>query len=420
MSRLDLVIFGATGFTGKKAVEEVARGGKHYDNLVWGVAGRMKEKLENLIADVSKSTGRDLSNVKMIVADTGNYKSLKEMCVQTKVLVNCCGPYRVYGELVVKAAVEAKTHYVDVSGEPLFMETMQLEYDAKAREAGVCVVSACGFDSIPNDMGVVFLQQNWEGTLNSVESYMSVDVSPEVKKEASKTGLLNHGTWDSLVYGFSDELKLASLRKQLFPEKNKKLEPVLKLRGLLHKRDNQWYIPFPGADKFVVYRTQHRSYCDGERPVQFEVYFRVTTLINALLLAFFTALIFIMSMMKFTRKILLDNPRFFSLGMMTKEGPSDRVMKGSYFRVDLIGKGWEKGVDITTMPPNKTMVARVSGRNPGYGATVVGLLHCALTILSEQNKMPKGGVLTTGAAFRNTSLIKRLNEDNFKFEIVNN
>ncbi|XP_026759515.2 lipid droplet localized protein-like [Galleria mellonella] len=418
MSRLDLVIFGATGFTGKKVVEQVARGGKYYDNLSWGVAGRSQQKLENVLADVSKLTGKDLSHVRVIVADTGDHKSLREMCSQAKVLVNCCGPYRLYGEPVVRAAIEAKTHYVDISGEPLFMETMQLVYDAQAREAGVYVVSACGFDSIPNDMGVVFLQQNWEGTLNSVESYMSSYVSPEVREEANKTGILNYGTWDSLVYGLSDQLKLGSVRKQLFPEKKLKFEPKLKLRAPFHKRGNEWYAPFLGADKFVVYRTQHRAYFDGERPVQFEVYFKMTNLLLALLFTLAAGFLFVMAMFKFTRNLLLDHPRFFSAGMLTKQGPSERVMNNCHFRVELIGKGWGKGVDSKSTPPNKTMVARVSGVNPGYGATVVGVLHSALTILREQHKMPKGGVLTTGAAFRNTSLIQQLHENDFKFEII--
>ncbi|XP_059045711.1 saccharopine dehydrogenase-like oxidoreductase, partial [Achroia grisella] len=217
---------------------------------------------------------------------------------------------------------------------------------------------------------------------------------------------------------FSDQLKLLSLRKQLFPEKMLKFEPELQLRGPLHKHNKDWYVPFLGADKFVVYRTQHRSYFDGERPVQFEVYYKTRSLLNTLLFAIAAAFLFVMSMVSITRNLVINYPSFFSAGMFTKEGPSEDVINNCHFRVELVGKGWEKGVDTKRTPMNKTMVARISGVNPGYGATVLGVLHSALTILWEQHKMPKGGVLTTGAAFSNTTLIEQLHKNGFKFEIV--
>ncbi|GBP52605.1 Lipid droplet localized protein [Eumeta japonica] len=163
MSRLDVVIFGATGFTGKHALMETIRISKSIP-LTWGIAGRSQRKLQSLIEDVSKKMDENLLSARIIVADVNNQQSLKEMTAQAKVIANCCGPFRLYGEQVVKACIETKTHYVDVSGEPQFMETMQLVYDAAARDAGVYVVSACGFDSVPNDMGVVFLQQNFGGS----------------------------------------------------------------------------------------------------------------------------------------------------------------------------------------------------------------------------------------------------------------
>ncbi|XP_073953096.1 lipid droplet localized protein-like [Choristoneura fumiferana] len=117
MSRLDVVIFGATGFTGAKTVEEMVRIAKKYPGLAWGVAGRSQSKLEELMASLGKKTGEDLSGIKMIVADVTDEQSIKDMCLQARVVANCAGPYRMYGEPVVKAAVEAKTHVVDVSGE---------------------------------------------------------------------------------------------------------------------------------------------------------------------------------------------------------------------------------------------------------------------------------------------------------------
>ncbi|XP_060802021.1 saccharopine dehydrogenase-like oxidoreductase isoform X1 [Amyelois transitella] len=421
MSRLDLVIFGATGFTGKKAVEHLAKGGKQYEGVTWGVAGRSQSKLESIMAEISKIADKDLSAVKIIVADISDEKSLKDMCSQGKVLVNCCGPYRLYGEPVVRAAIEAKTHYVDVSGEPQFIETVQLKYSAQARDAGVYIINACGFDSIPNDMGVIFLQQALAGgTLNSVESYMSTYVPPEYQAEARKSGLINYGTWESLVHSLSHYSELSSLRKQLYPERLPTFKPKLERRPVLHKRDNAWCVPFLGADGSIVYRTQRTLHeAHGDRPVQFKVYVQLSNLFYTTLMILAGIVIFLMSKTKFTRQLLLEHPRLFSGGFVTRQGPKEEVMNNSYFRFDMIGAGWEKGRDVEKTPPNKEIVARVSGVNPGYGATVVALLYSALTVLREQDKMPQHGVLTTGVAFRNTNLIKNLNETKeLKFEIL--
>ncbi|KAM3959969.1 saccharopine dehydrogenase-like oxidoreductase [Aphomia sociella] len=419
MSRLDLVIFGATGFTGKKAVEELARGGKHYDTLTWGIAGRSQQKLEAVMADIIKTTGRVLSQVKLIVADTGDYKSLKKMCAQTKVLVNCCGPYQQYGEPVVKAAIEAKTHYVDITAEIEFMETMQLEYDELAREAGVYVVSACGFGSIPNDMGVVFLEKNLNGTLNSVESYLSVHVPLKYWTEALKNGVINYGTWDSLVKSFSIMNELPAIREKLYSEKMPTYKPELKPRGALHCWRGRICLPYPGPDSAVVYRSQRAQLLAGKRPVQFKAYFKDTNPLITILFGIAGVILYLMLKIRFTKQLLLDHPRFFTIGLITKQGPSEKMMNNTFFKFELVGKGWEKGADIESTPPNKTIMAKVSGVNPGYGSTVVSLLHSALTVLRQQDKMPRnGGVMTPAMAFRDTDLIQRLTENNFKFEII--
>lgn len=147
--RLDVVIFGASGYTGKYTIYESVNVLK---GLKWGVAGRNKEKLESVLGEMGKKADRDLSKIPIIIADVGDEKSLVKMAEQAKVVVNCCGPYRHFGEQVVKACIEAGAHHVDVSGEPQYMETMQLKYNEQAREKGVYIVSACGFDSIPADV----------------------------------------------------------------------------------------------------------------------------------------------------------------------------------------------------------------------------------------------------------------------------
>ncbi|PZC87040.1 hypothetical protein B5X24_HaOG201276 [Helicoverpa armigera] len=419
MSRLDLVIFGATGFTGKQAVIHMVKFAKKYDLGSWGVAGRSESKLANLMTEVSKKTGEDVSNVKIIIADVDDEKSLKDMCSQTKMVVNCCGPYRLYGEPVVKAAVENKANYVDVSGEPQFMELMQLRYDEQARAAGVFIVSACGWDSIPADMGVIFLKQNFAGTLNSVESYLKTYMPPEVEAEARERGVINYGTWESLVYGIAHHDELPALRKKLYPDPLPPLKPKL-LRQKLQKKGSKWYLPFLGADESVVYRTQRYLYHkEQQRPIQFRAYFKSGGLMQSILTIFGGILLYIMTQFSFTRNILLKYPKACSFGMITREGPTDNVMNNTHFTFELVGKGWENGADVENTKPNKTVVAKVTGTNPGYGATVVALLMSALTILKEKENLPAaGGVATPGAVFKNTNLIKKLIENNLNYEIV--
>nr|XP_021188743.2 saccharopine dehydrogenase-like oxidoreductase [Helicoverpa armigera] len=417
--RIDLVIFGATGLTGKHAVIQMAKLAKKYDIGSWGVAGRSRDKLENLKAEVAKRTGEDLSHVKVIVADIGDVASLNAMCAQTKLVVNCCGPYRMYGEPVVKAAVESKCHYIDVSGEPQFMELMQIRYDERAREAGVFVISACGWDSVPADMGVIFLKQNFKGTLNSVESYLSGYLPPDIAEESKERGVIGFGTWESVIYGMADHSQLAQLKKALFPEPLPQMKPEMKLKNL-QKKDGSWYLPFPGADESVVYRTQRFLYQNKqERPVQFQAYFKGGSLGRSLLTICSGVVIFMMAKAEWTRKYLLNHPKYWSSGYVTKQGPTENVMNNTHFTFELVGKGWEEGANVDTMPPTKTVVAKVTGTNPAYGSAVAALLMSAVTLLKERHNMPEiGGVMTPGSAFNNTNLVTRLNETQLKYEIV--
>lgn len=133
----------------------------------------------------------------------------------------------------------------------------------------------------------------------------------------------------------------------------------------------------------------------------------------------------IMTSFSFGRYLLLNYPGICSFGYVSKDGITEERMNSSKFNMTFYAKGWgEKLTEPTdkySTPPTKTMKAIVSGTNPGYGTTCVGVLLCAATILKESAKMPgKGGVLTPGAAFYDTNLINNLNshKDGYKFAIV--
>lgn len=243
-NRFDVVIFGATGYTGKYAIRAAASLLK--DNR-WAIAGRNKQKLEESLKEAGDKISQDLSEIPIIIADIKDEKSLVEMTKQAKVIANCCGPYRFLGEAVVKACVETGTSHVDVSGEPQFMETMQLNYHEAAREKGVYVVSACGFDSIPSEMGIAFLKEKFEGTVNSVEVYFHGYAEKGFKPATSAR--LHYGTYESAVYGLAHANELGEIRQKMFPKRMPRFQPELKERSIMHKQEvvgNRWSLPFPG------------------------------------------------------------------------------------------------------------------------------------------------------------------------------
>lgn len=118
MVRVDLMIFGATGFTGKYVVQEVINVAKKKGPLTWGIAGRNREKLQQVLSEAAESNKLDLKDIPVVIADASNPAALKAMAAQSKVVLNCCGPFRFYGEAVVKACVENGASHVDISGEP--------------------------------------------------------------------------------------------------------------------------------------------------------------------------------------------------------------------------------------------------------------------------------------------------------------
>lgn len=423
--KLDVIIFGASGFTGKYCVFEAC---SVLENLKWGIAGRNQEKLEAVLKEMGKKADKDLSKIPIIIANINDEKSLADMASKAKIIVNCCGPYRFFGEQVVKACVEAGTHHVDVSGEPQYMESMQLKYNDLAKEKGVYVVSACGFDSIPSDLGVIFLEKNFEGVINSVETYLESYTTGGSYGGAS----IHYGTWESAVYGLAHAGELREIRSKLYNKPLPKFQPKLKARSVIHTSDviNAVCLPFPGSDKSVIQRSQRFLFeTEKKRPIQVQTYVGFRSMFAALIVAFVGIVFGIMTKFALGRKLLLNYPQIFSFGFISHEGPSEEKSNATRFKITIKGNGWPKTdklaepTDQFTDPPSKNLIAKVTGPNPGYGATCVALLVAATTILKDSDKMPgSGGVLPPGAAFAKTNMIAELEkyDHGIKFEIVAN
>ncbi|KAM6207402.1 saccharopine dehydrogenase-like oxidoreductase [Sarcoramphus papa] len=209
----ELVVFGASGFTGQFVVEEVARaagGGELRGALRWAVAGRRREKLQAVLERAAERLGKAAlgAEVGVLLCDVGDAASLAAAARQTRLVLNCVGPSRFFGEPVVEACVENGASCIDVSGEPRFLEGMYLQYDGTAAEKGVYVIGSCGFDSIPADLGVLYTRDKLKGTLTAVESFLTVQSGPE-------GSCVHDGTWKSAVYGLADQDNLRKLRKRI-------------------------------------------------------------------------------------------------------------------------------------------------------------------------------------------------------------
>ncbi len=147
----DIVVFGATGYSGKLIAEYLA---DHYGkNIRLAIAGRNKEKLQSLRNEIAS-----LQSVPMIVANSDDYESIKVMVERTKLVVSCTGPFLLYGSNVVKACAETGTDYVDVTGEVFWYGEMLAAHGESAKKSGARIIPCCGFDSVPSDLGVWLLQ----------------------------------------------------------------------------------------------------------------------------------------------------------------------------------------------------------------------------------------------------------------------
>ncbi|EOY03568.1 Mitochondrial saccharopine dehydrogenase isoform 1 [Theobroma cacao] len=203
----DIIILGASGFTGKYVVKEALKflntPASPLKNLA--IAGRSHEKLVRTLQWAAHPNPLPPS-VSIITADTTDRPSLLSLCRQTKVLLNCVGPFRIHGEPVVAACASSGCDYLDISGEPEFMERMEAKYHEKAVETGSLVVSACGFDSIPAEMGFMFNSRQWVAPAvpNHVDAYVSL--------ESDKRIVGNFGTYESAVLGVANMDKLQEFR----------------------------------------------------------------------------------------------------------------------------------------------------------------------------------------------------------------
>lgn len=382
----DVVLFGATGFTGRLTAEYLAAHAP--SGCRWAIAGRSRERLlavrERLVA--INPTREDLE---LLVADVGDRASLVGVAARARVVVTTVGPYLRYGEPLVAACAEAGTDYLDLSGEPEFVDRMYLAYHDVAVGSGARIVHAAGFDSIPYDLGVLFtVGQLPEGVPLAVDGYLSV------------SGNFSAGTYHSAITAFSRLREMAGVakrRRRVEPRPDGRTVKGVKGRPRFEKAVGAWVLPAPTIDPVVVLRSARAI--DRYGPAfTYGHYLAIKKLPSAAAVVGAVGTAVVLAQVPFTRQWLLNR-------MSTGDGPSPERRGKSWFRVRFVGEGGGRRV-----------VTEVSGGDPGYGETAKMLGESALCLAFDD--LPKTSGQVTTAVAMGDRLVDRLVRAGLTFRVV--
>jgi short subunit dehydrogenase-like uncharacterized protein len=381
----DLIVFGATGYTGRLVAEAVAR--RAPAGFRWTIAGRDPKRLEKVRHDLGLDAGA-------VVADAGDAASLAAMARRTRAIVTTVGPYARYGTPLVAACVEAGTDCADLTGEPLWMRETIGAFHDRARATGARIVHACGFDSVPSDLGMFVLQaaaqeRHGRPCREIVHAFGPMAGGVSGGTVASGLDLLETTVGDSAARRALADPDL------LVPGGTPSPDPVGPTWPRRHPGLDGWTAPFVMAatNAKVVRRTRHLL---GEPwgDVRYLERLRATTWARAAAIGMGTTLA--------TAAMALGPVRRLAARFVPKpgEGPSEAARQRGFFRTTLVGR-----VDDATPP----VIAHVEAdADPGYGATSRMLAEVGLGLALGEFDAP-GGVSTPAVA-GGARLVERLGE----------
>jgi short subunit dehydrogenase-like uncharacterized protein len=410
---LDVVLFGATGFTGRLVAEHLAR--RHAGSgLRWALGGRRMEKLVAL-RDELATFDPGLGELPLIEADAFDPPSLEAMAARTRVVCATIGPYGRCGDNLVAACVATGTDYCDLTGEVPWMQRMIDAHHEAAQEAGARIVHTCGFDSIPSDLGTLLLQDHARRT-HGVPC-QSVDLLV-IRLRGGMSG----GTAASLVATVEEattsrQARRAAVHPYALNPKGTRSGPDGRAQSGM-RRDRAlgtWTAPFIMAtvNERVVRRTNALLGEAGWGP---EFRYREASRTGPGLRGALRAAAYTAGLGGFGLAVVLPPTRKLLARFVLPapgEGPSRETIEGGAFEVLLVGRGARE--DGTSFEVR----ARVGAdRDPGYGATAVMLGEAAVCLARDTiPDGPEGGILTPATAMGMT-LVERLRATGMTFEIV--
>lgn len=382
----DVVLFGATGFVGALTAEYLAAHAPA--GCRWALAGRDLAKLERLREQLA-ALDPACAGLPLLRADARDADALRELAASTRVLATTVGPYIWYGQELVAACAEAGTDYLDLTGEPEFVDRMYVEHDARARETGARLVHACGFDSIPADLGAYFtVRQLPEGVPLRVDGFMR------------SNALFSGGTLASALsaMGRGPQTLAAAHTRRLH-------EPRLlgrRVRGPVgaprfSRETGTWALPLPSLDPRIVTRSAAALERYGP-DFRYRHYASVKHLPVAVGGTAAVGATAALAQVPAARRWLMNR-------WEPGQGPDAERRARSWFTVRFVGEGGGQRV-----------FTEVSGGDPGYGETAKMLAESALCLAFDA--LPPGaGQLTTAVAMGD-ALLDRLQKAGIRFRVA--
>jgi len=403
----DVIAFGATSFVGKILCRYLQEEFGAQGGMKWAAAGRSKAKLEGL----RSSLGAEAATLPLVVADAADEASLRKLCASARVVVSTVGPYALYGEPLVKICAESGTDYCDLSGEVQWIRRMVQRYEATARKSGARVVHCCGFDSIPSDMGVHFLQRQ-------AMKRLGVPCTRVKMRVKAMRGEFSGGTVASLMNVVKEAAADPALRRELAdpyslcPAGNAPKARQPNVRSAEFDVDfGAWVAPFvmSGINTRIVHRTNALS----ERAYGADFTYDEAMLMGRGLKGRFAATAMSAGLAGFMLAAAIRPTRAaLERFVLPKpgEGPSPDVQRKGFFDLRFFG----------TTAEGRQIRTKVTGdRDPGYGSTGKMLGQAAACLALDVDKAATPGGFWTPATIFGDRLIERLTaHSGLTFELV--
>lgn len=392
MKIFDIIIWGATSFTGKLVVEYIF---KKYGSskIKWAIAGRNLKKLEKIRYQVADE------NIPIFIADSFDKESLSKFVKKTKVVCSTVGPFSLYGTKLVKLCVENNTNYCDITGEAHWIRSLIDSFHEEAKSKKIKIINSCGFDSIPSDMGVYFIQNEIKKIYNNYAKSIKMRV-------AGIRGGISGGTYSSI----NNLLKEAYRDKSIFKVLNNPygLNPKDKMEGLdkkdlrkiiFDKESNSWIYPFimAGINTKIVRRSNALSNFIYGKDFRYEEAMIAGKGISGFwkaILAVFPLAMIGLNPNSFLKKIV------DSFMPKPGEGPGIEKRKNGFYNLRF----------YITLNDNRIAFAKVIGdSDPGYGSTSKMLAESALCLAFDKLS-DNYGVITPSSGMGD-KLLNRLKEN---------
>ncbi|WP_053849165.1 trans-acting enoyl reductase family protein [Streptomyces sp. NRRL B-24085] len=378
----DIVLFGATSFAGALTARYLAEHGP--DDLRWAIAGRNEDRLRALRDRLPEGT-----EVGVLTADVRDPDSLRALAGHARVVATTVGPYLTYGEELVAACADAGTDYLDLSGEPEFVDLMYVRHDARARETGARLVHACGFDSVPYDLGAWFtVRQLPEGVPLTVDGFVTADA------------MFSGGTFASALNQMARGRQMAAAARD-----RSRHEPRLVGRRAAAPTGTPryapevgaWALPLPTIDAQIVRRSAKalERYGPDFRYRHYAAVRRLPVAVGGV--AAVGAL--------FAAAQVPPARRWLSGRVRPGDGPGPEKRAKSWFSVRFVGEGGGRRV-----------FTEVKGGDPGYDETAKMFAESALSLAFDD--LPETSGQVTTAVAMGDALIERLRRAGITFRVA--